>query len=160
MLDRLFPKQFDNDFRGYRLGMWIFIPIILLKSVIGVNSIIMTRSVAMSADGIPLGSYSAAAAEAVIALFALLGLWQLILALFGYVALIRYRSMIPFLYLVLLLQMLGNRALNLLHPIAEAAGSGPAPGSYLSLGVLAATVFGFVLSVLDGGKSSVPIQQG
>ena len=160
MFDRLFPKQLDNSFRGYRLAIWLFVPIILLKTVIGVNSIVMTRQVASSADGIPLDSYGAAAAQAVIALFALLGLWQLILALIAFAALLRYRAMIPFLYLVLLIQMLGNRALNFLHPIAKAASSGPAPGSYLSLGLLAATVLGLLLSVLDGAKSPQPIAKG
>jgi hypothetical protein len=160
MFERLFPKQLDNKFRGYRLAIWLFVPIILLKTVIGVNSILMTRQIASSADGIPLDSYSAAAAQAVVALFALLGMWQLILVLIAFVALWRYRSMIPFLYLVLLIQMLGNRALNFLHPIAAAAASGPAPGSYLSLGLLAATVLGLVLSVLDGAKSPRPIAEG
>ncbi len=153
MFGRLFPTQLDNNFRGWRLAIWLFVPIVLLKAVIGVNSIIMTRQVASSADGIPLDSYGAAAAQAVIALFALLGMWQLILALIAFVALIRYRAMIPFLYLVLLIQMLANRALNFLHPIAPAVGAAAAPGTYLSLGILAATVLGLVLSVLDRGAA-------
>lgn len=153
MFSRLFPTQLDNNFRGWRLAIWLFVPIVLLKTVIGVNSIIMTRQVASTADGIPLDSYSAAAAQAVIALFALLGMWQLILALIAFIALIRYRAMIPLLYLVLLIQMLANRALNFLHPIAPAAGAAAAPGTYLSLGILAATVIGLVLSVLDRGAA-------
>ena len=160
MLGRIFPKQFDNAFRGNQIALWLFVPIIVLKLVIGVNSIIMTRSVATSADGIPLDSYSAGAAEAVVSLFALLGLFQLFLALLGFVALIRYRAMIPFLYLVLLLQMLGNRALNFLHPIAQSGAAGTPAGFYPSLGILAATVLGFSLSLLNGSKSPDTAQQG
>jgi hypothetical protein len=153
MLSRIFPRQFDNVFRGHWLGLWLFVPIVLLKMVIGVNSIISTRTVASTADGIPLDSYSAGAADAVVALFALLGLFQLLIALLGVVALIRYRAMIPFLYLVLLIQMLGNRALSLLHPIAQSGVSGAHAGSVLSLGLLAATVIGFVLSLLNTARS-------
>ena len=67
MFDRLFPRQFDNDFRGWQLAIWLFVPIILLKTVIGVNSIVDSHRVASSADGIPLDSYGAAAAQAVVA---------------------------------------------------------------------------------------------
>jgi hypothetical protein len=72
----------------------------------------------------------------------------LLLGLLGVVALIRYRGMISFLYLVLLFQMLGTRVLALLHPIAKSAMSGTPPGFYVSLGLLAATVAGFALSLL------------
>lgn len=151
MFGRLFPTQLDNNFRGWRLAIWLFVPIILLKTVIGVNSIVDPHRVASTADGIPLDSYGAAGAQAVVALFVLLGMWQLILALIAFVALIRYRAMIPFLYLVLLVQMLANRGLDYLHPIAPAAASGVSPGTFVSLGLLAATVLGLVLSVLDRG---------
>ena len=50
MLGRLFPKQMDNTYRGHWLGMWLFVPIVLLELVIGTNSIINTRSVATGAD--------------------------------------------------------------------------------------------------------------
>lgn len=145
MLVRLFPRQFDNNFRGHWLALWLLVPILLLKAVIGTNSILRTHDVAMGADGIPLDSYGGAAARSVVALFALLGLFQLLLALLGAVALIRYRAMVPFVYLFLLIQMLGNRGVALLRPMTETA----APGSAISLGLLAATLLGFVLSLLN-----------
>src|SRR5438105_15455690 len=46
MLDRLFPKTFDNTYRGHWLGIWIFTAVALVKAVQGVNSIIITRMVA------------------------------------------------------------------------------------------------------------------
>jgi hypothetical protein len=155
MLNRIFPKAFDNVFRGHWLGLWLFVPVILLKLIIGANSIISAREVASSADGIPLATFSAAGADAVVGLFVLLGLFQLLLGLLGVVALIRYRAMIPFLYLVLLFQMLGNRALSLLHPIAETGTTGTPPGFYVSLGILAATIAGFVFSLLHTAVPAV-----
>ena len=62
MLGRLFPTQFDNDYDGQPLAMWLLVPILLLRLVIGFNSIISTRMVAVDADGIPLKSFGAAGA--------------------------------------------------------------------------------------------------
>ncbi len=151
MLARIFPKQIDNAYRGHWLAIWLLVPIVLLRLVIGFNSMVLTRMVATGADGIPLDSFGIAGAQAVIALFALLGLNGLLLALLGIVVLIRYRAMIALFYLLLLLQQLGSRALGLLHPIAK---SGAQTGSALVLGILAVTVIGFVLSLLGKSNSS------
>src|SRR5206468_3350683 len=120
MLQRLFPAQLDNTYRGSRIAIWLLVPIVLAKLAIGGNVMIQTRMVATNADGIPLDSYNAAGAQAVLAFFALWGLGQAILALLGVLALIRYRSMIPLIYLVLLIEQLGRKALFLAKPIAHA----------------------------------------
>src|ERR1700687_3110333 len=99
MLSRIFPKAFDNVFRGHWLGLWLFVPIVLLKLLIRAHFILSARGVATSADGIPLATFNAAGADAVVGLFVLLGLFQLLLGLLGTVALIRYRAMTPFVYL-------------------------------------------------------------
>src|ERR1051326_5686738 len=57
MLNRIFPRQFDNDYRGHWLGIALFILVIALKAMQGVNSIIMTHQVMTTADGIPVDSY-------------------------------------------------------------------------------------------------------
>jgi hypothetical protein len=145
MLTRIFPKQFDNAFAGWRLAIWLFVPIVIVELGIGANSMISTRMVAMSADGIPLDRYGKEAADAVVALFALLGLSRLVIALLCALALIRYRSMLPLLYLTLLLLHLGARVLNALHPIASA---GAAPGGLVVNALLALLVLGFVLSLV------------
>ena len=145
MLGRLFPKQMDNTYRGHWLGMWLFVPIVLLELVIGTNSIINTRSVAMGADGIPLDSFSDAATREVIVEFALLGLWRVLFGLLGVVALIRYRAMIPLVYLLLLIQQIGGRAILMTHP----TGAGTTQtGSIVVLVLLGLTLAGFVLSLL------------
>jgi hypothetical protein len=147
MLSRLFPKHIDNTYRGHWLGMWLFVPIVLLELVIGTNSIINTRSVAMGADGIPLNSFPDAAAREVIVEFAILGLWRLLFGLLGVVALFRYRAMIPFLYLLLLIQQIGGRAIVMTHP----AGAGTTQaGSIVVLVLLGLVLAGFVLSLLGG----------
>jgi hypothetical protein len=153
MLGRIFPRQFDNaSYRGHRLGVWLFIPILVVELGIGTNSIINTRFVAASADGIPLDSYDAAGAEAVISLFALLGLSRVLLGLTGVMALIRYRAMLPFMYLLLLALQFGTKALVFLHPIASSSPSGGGTGSVVVLGLITLMVVGFGLSLVGGER--------
>ncbi len=153
MLDRLFPKQFDNAYRGHWIAIAIFILVVLLKATQGVNSMFLTVQTMKNADGIPLDNYSGAAAETMIAMFAALGFYLLILPVISAVALIRYRTMIPFLYLMLLLTQVGVRILFGAHPIPKPAVTaigyaGHPIGYYVGISILALTVIGFALSLV------------
>jgi hypothetical protein len=148
MLRRIFPRQFDNFYRGHWLAIWILVPVVLLEFVIGANSIINTRSVAIGADGIPLDRFDAEAATTVISLFALLGLARVLFALQAMMVLIRYRAMIPFTYLLLLVLQLGSKALLVLHPDIRSIGHNTATGSAVILVLVAMLLAGFVLSLV------------
>ena len=108
MLARIFPNQFDNTYRGHWLGLWLLAPVLLARLAIGLNSTLNTRTVAESADGIPLDTFGAAAANTVVSLFALSGFSFILLSLLGILVILRYRAMIPLMYLLLLIQQLGN----------------------------------------------------
>ena len=153
MLARIFPRQFDNTYQGLWLAVWLFVPLMLVKAVQGVNSIIMTRDVLIGADGIPLDQYGAAAANTVVTLFALLGMYLLIIPLQSLIVLIRYRSMIPFMYLSFIAVQVGARVLNTLHPIERP--DGPPIGFTINLILLALTLIGFALSVQDRSPQRV-----
>src|SRR4051795_7623831 len=109
MLALLFPKEFDNTYRGHPLGRWLFLFVVLARLAIGINSTINTRFVAMSADGIPLDRYGAAAADTVTALFGISGFFLLLLSLVGLFVFFRYRAMIPFMFLILLVDQVARR---------------------------------------------------
>lgn len=147
MLDRLFPKQLDNQFRGHRLAIWLFVPVVLMELAMGTNSILNTSTVAMSADGIPLDRYGGGGAEAVIALFAIAGLFRLLLALQGVLVLIRYRAMIPFMFLLLLVVHLGSRVLLMVNPVAKSGVATATLGSAFVLALTAMLLVGFALSL-------------
>jgi hypothetical protein len=148
MLGRIFPKQFDNDYRGLWLGIAIFVAVTAIKALQGVMSMVNTRNTAINADGIPLDSFSLAAQQEVLSMFALLGMWLLVLPLFSIVALVRYRAMIPLLYVVLLTQQLAARLVVYLHT-STGAPTGHAIGYYVNLGILALTTVGFLLSLME-----------
>jgi hypothetical protein len=158
MLNRIFPRQFDNDYRGHWLGIALFILVIALKAVQGVNSIMMTHQVMTTADGIPVDSYGPAAAAAAMSMFALLGMYLLVLPIIGLVALIRYRTMIPFLFVMLLLVQLSSRILQTVNPIERIAEpsmgyAGHPIGFWINLAILTVTALGFFLSIMNRSKS-------
>lgn len=146
MLERLFPSQIDNRFDGYRAALWLLGLFIALKLVMSINSIVNTASVAVGADGFPLDSFGPAAARAVLMLFALTALGQLALAAIALTALIRYRAMVPFIYLVLLGEQLGRRFIVQSYAVTRT--EGVAAGGYVTLALLALLTLGLVLSLL------------
>ena len=66
MLNRLLPRQVDNTYRGYKLALWLFALVVLVKVAMSVNSIFNGHTVASSADGIPLDTFTPAGAQAVV----------------------------------------------------------------------------------------------
>jgi hypothetical protein len=152
MLDQLLPPVFDDTFRGQKLALWLFGLVLLMRVGISLNTIFNGRSVAVSADGIPLDSYPPAAARAVVALFALLGLAKLALSLVGVVALVRYKSAVPLLFALLLLEHLGRTVILRFVPIERA---GAPAGPLVNLVLLALMAIGVALSLFGrGGVSS------
>lgn len=154
MLDRLFPKQFDNDYRGYWLGIWILAPIVLMKlamgfNVAGLNPWISNRQIAISADGLAVDSYGNEAASVVMFMFASWGLILLVLSLLGILVLVRYRAMVPLMYLLLGIEQFGRKAIGLLQPVAVEAAKAEnlTPGFIINAGFMAALLIGFVLSL-------------
>jgi hypothetical protein len=146
MLERLFPRQADNRFEGLRPALWLLGLLIFLKLAMSLNSILNTESVAAGADGIPLASYGPAAAREVLLLFALMALGHLAITLIALAALIRWRALVPFIYLVLLGEQLARRTI---------AQSYAAPGArltdvawYVNYGLLALLVIGLALSLV------------
>ncbi|MBL6936309.1 MAG: hypothetical protein ISS15_13355 [Alphaproteobacteria bacterium] len=152
----LLPRQIDNTFRGWRLGLWLFVPVLIVRLGIGFQSAFNARETAMNADGIPLNLYGEAGANEAVALFALLGFAGLLIALLGVLVLVRYRSMIPLMYLLFLLHQLGNKVLNALHPTlsggAKTVAGGVPVASIVVYGLLGLAVLGFVLSLIPRGE--------
>lgn len=155
MLSRIFPRQIDNSYRGHWLAIWILVAILLLKLTIavnisGLNPWINNRLLAQSADGIPVDTYGAEAASVVMFLFASWGLGQLALGFLGAVALIRYRAMMPLVYLLLIIEQVGRKLISYLNPIIRPAAADGIPYSVLiNWGFSAVLVIGLVLSLQD-----------
>ena len=152
LLHRLFPRQADQRFHGHRAALWLLGLLIALKLVMSINSILNTEAVAVGADGFPIGSFDPAAARAVLMLFALTALGQLTLALIALAALIRYRGLVPFIYLVLLSEQVARRLVVESYAVSRAEGS--SAGWYVNMALLALLVMGFLLSLMPSREDS------
>ncbi|MBV8977029.1 MAG: hypothetical protein JOZ13_06580 [Alphaproteobacteria bacterium] len=148
MLNRMFPKTLDNAYRGHWGAVAIMVLLLLGRFAMTINGTLNTAFVAVSADGIPLSSYDAAAAQTVIALFALAAISNLGLGLLGLVALLRYRAMLPLVYLLTLIQSVASRLVIWAHPIVRGNVPTATLGFAFVLGLLALTAIGFVLSLV------------
>ena len=144
MISAILPRTLDNTFRGHRAALWLFAAVLLMKTAIALGTIFNGRAAAGRADGIPLEQFGAAGAQAVVALFAIWGLAQLMMSVFGVLALTRYRALVPFLFLLLLGEHVLRRMLLMLKPIAT---SGSHPGSWINLAIVILMVVGLVLSL-------------
>ena len=144
MFSQLLPRQIDNSYRGFKVALWLFAFVVLVKVVMSVNSIFNGASVASSADGIPLDTFTPAGSQAVVSLFGLSAFSRLMICLLGILVLVRYRAMVPLMFAVLLLDHLGRRLVLYFLPIPRTAGS---PGSAINLVLLGLMILGLGLSL-------------
>jgi len=153
-MNQILPRRIDNTYRGHPIAVWLFVPVVVVKTGIALGTIFNGRGVAQSADGIPLDSFGASGAAAVVALFAIWGLSQLVFRVLGVVVLTRYRAMIPLMFVLLLLEHLARRWILLVKPIAR---TGTPPGLYMNLVLLVLMIVGLALSLRS--RADVPLQQ-
>jgi hypothetical protein len=144
MLARILPPQFDNTDRGHRLALWILVPILLMKTGIALGVMLNGRAAAQGADGIPLDTFGPAPAAAFLAVFAAWGLAQLFLCALGWLAIARYRGMLPLVFTMYLLEHVARRILFFVKPIAR---DGAPPGLFINIALLGLLLVGLVLSL-------------
>jgi hypothetical protein len=145
MLHHILPRQIDNTYDGHRLGVWLFVPVLVLKLLMSVDCIFIGEIVARDADGIPLDSYTRAGADAVVSLLAAWGLGHLVIVLLCAVALVRYRSLVPFLFGVLLVEhVIRKKVILAFLPIVKFAA---APATIVNATLLTLMAAGLVLSL-------------
>ena len=148
MLSRILPARVDNRFRGNVLALWLFVPIALMKIGISLLHIFSADGGAQSVSRMPLDTYPTGAAQNVVALMSRLGLEQLLLGLIAVVVLLRYRALIPLMYVVIVAHYVGQQAIAEMKPLAVAGVSG---ASTPAIVIAAAGFAGLVLSLVGKG---------
>ena len=139
ILDRLFPAQFDNVYRGNRIALWLFYPLTAVTLWRSQHHITAPDGGAQSIATIPLDTYTEGGAQSVITIFALWGLAQLAMGLVMLLAAVRYKSMVPLLWLFIFLEYGGRKLVGIYKPL-ETVGTAP--------GATAATVFPIIAAVM------------
>ena len=117
MIERLFPAQLDNHFPGQKVALWVFYALTALTLWRSQHHIFAPDGGAQSIATIPLDTYVQGGAATVITVFALWGLAQLGMALIMLLACIRYRAMIPLLWLFIFFEYAGRLLIGMYKPI-------------------------------------------
>lgn len=155
MLNLLLPERADNSYRGQKAGLWLFGFVASVKTLQGLRSAFSTYSTATRADGIPVDAFPPGAAATVLALFAIMGLLVALMGALCILTLVRYRSLVPLMFLVLLLHFLGTRLVLWLHPLVR---TGTPIGIYVNFGLFVLMLFGLALSLWR--RASAPRPKG
>jgi hypothetical protein len=149
VLKQLLPQRIDNDYSGHRLALWLFGLVVSVKIVQNLVAIFAGHSVLISADGIPLDTFTPAGAQTLLAVWALSGLYRLILYLLCVLVLMRYRSAIPFMFAVQALEFLAARVILHFIPLVRI---GTPPGPIVNRILFALMIVGLVLSLWNRGE--------
>jgi len=147
MRNRLLPSSFDNNFDGHPASLWLFGLITTVTLGRSLTHIFLPDGGAQSIATVPLSQYSSGAESSVISVFALWGLSQLLIALVMLIAVLRYRSMIPLLYLFLIVEYVGRIYIGIFKPLETLQ---TPPGATGSLVILGASLVGLLLSLRTG----------
>ena len=107
----------------------------------------MPEGGAQSIATVPLDQYSSGAESSVISTFALWGLSQLLIAIVMLIAALRYRSTIPLLYSLLIVEYVGRIYIGIFKPLETLQ---TPPGATGSLVILGASLVGLLLSLRTG----------
>ena len=153
MLRRLFPSPVNNNYRGHRLALLVFALIAAQTILRSLAHMFLEDGGAGQIASVPLDSFSPDGANAVVTMFGLWGLSQLIMGLFYVIVLLRYRALIPLMYLFFTFEY----AMRLLAPLYTPgmATTHTAPGAIGNLIFVPLGIAMLVLSLRerDAGKS-------
>ena len=147
ILERLFPRTADNEYAGSRVALYalgvVLIPTVVrslihfFKDDSGVNSIATIHVFSGSPDP-----------NQVIYLFSSLwGSQQLITAFIAIVVLWRYRSLVPLIWGLLVVEILFRLTAASLHPLSAEHYASRPPGAIMNLPALALFTTMFALSL-------------
>ena len=145
MFGRLFPRQLDNAYRGHWLALVILALLLLLRLAQTGWGLVDPVLVIRGPDGILFDTFNAPAQTAFTYVFRLLCFLNILVCLIGVLALVRYRAMVPLIYLVFLFLLAGQKVMGHLFPVPRAP---EAFGGMMILGMLTVTFLGLVLSLL------------
>lgn len=144
MLARLFPQQFDNDYRGWPAALWLFGLLAFIKLGMAGGVLFSPMTPINGPDGIAIERFSPEGQIAFLWGFTSVGFAMGLFALLSLVALIRYRSMVPLMFFVLLIENIVRVTLSTIYPVVK---SGTGISGEINVALIAALALGWVMSL-------------
>lgn len=146
----VFPKQIDNQFKGYKIALYAFYVLTAVTLWRSQHHLLAVDGGAQSIASIPLDLFTSTGAQAVVGVFGLWGLSQLIIGIIYLLVSLRYRSMVPLMYVLMIVEY-SFRAFY--FPVAKPIPTtGTAPGAVINLPFILFSVVMLILIVVGHRK--------
>lgn len=135
MFNTLLPQANLSTYRGHPIAKWVFIVITFITLARSLVHIITPDGGAQSIATIPLDTFTAAGAEAVIFVFGLWGISQLLLGFVFVLVIWRYAALIPLMYVFILMEYAMRFGLGVFKSL-QTTGTAPGGiGNYVFIGL-------------------------
>ena len=141
---KVLPKEINNTYQGRKIALYLFYFFTIMTVVRSLIHVFAPDGGAQTIATIPLDSFSNEGASAVILIFSLWGLSQLIMGMFYVIVGLRYKSLIPLMYLFILFEYVMRLILGVLKPIET---TGTAPGAIINFIFPPLVIILFLLSL-------------
>lgn len=150
-MSKILPNTIDNNYQGRKIALWFFYLITIMTVARSLMHMFIHDGGAQSIGTIPLDTFGGTGAEAIISIFALWGLSQLLIAMFYVLVVCKYRSLIPLMYIGLFIEYAGRWAIANLYKPLETLGQAPGgTGNYI---IAPLAIIMFFLSINEAKKS-------
>jgi hypothetical protein len=138
---------------GTLLSLWLFVPVLVMKTGMSLMSIFNTRFVSEQVDAIPVSAFNELAQTHYLTAFQLLGLAHLPGIAFGFIAAIWFRKFLPLAIGLLLAESLARRFLLGDNPLLWIV-QGPRLG--INFALIAMLAGALVFALLNPARREAP----
>lgn len=161
MLHDLFPRTLSDSYRGSGVALWLFVPVLIVKTLMafnfmGANPFIDVSQVLERVDGVPMSTLTAPAVGSILDLASAWGAALLTLCLAAWIIIVRYRSGAPMAVLLILIEQLlrtgrdlTREALKLVHSATSLAS-----GVWINMGITTMLVVALMLALIPRRNTS------
>ena len=125
MIEKLFPKNLDNQYSGLTIAKWVFVGMTVLTIARSLAHIFIPDGGAESIATIALNDFTTEASSVIIGIFSYWGWSQLLFGLFFVIVLWRYQSLIPLMWLFIFIEWVGRYLLETFYKPIETVGTAP-----------------------------------
>lgn len=144
MIKYLFPDSIDNEYKGNKVPFYLLYPVTVFTVIRSIIHLVSPDGGAQSIATIPLHLYVKNASDTIIHLFAEWGLSQLLFGLLYIGVLIKYKSLIPLMYLFLVIEYSSRLLMGFYKPFEL---EGYAPGGIGNYFLVPLFILMFILSL-------------
>jgi hypothetical protein len=143
LLKKLLPEKAENAYKGYKVAEITFL-IITIVTVI--RSLIHFLAPDGGAESIATIDLNVEGGSIIVGIFALWGVSQLLIGIVYLIVYFRYKSLIPFMYLLIIIEYIMRILVGIMKPIETV---GIAPGAVANYIIIPLAIAMFFLSFLQ-----------